>query len=86
MLQLGKVFTEDKFDSVVCTSYLVSAPQVQRPTHGRASLVSALHPLTLLGWKVGGPLGIIKDGNSLQPWGQRDGSAIKSNYFSCRGP
>lgn len=61
---MGKMCTEDKFGPVVCTTYLLSAPQVQRPTHDRASLVSALHPLTLLGWKAGGSLGIMKDGKS----------------------
>lgn len=41
-----------------------------------------------LGWKVGRPSGAIKDGKSNEGinMGLKDGSAIKSTSFSCKGP
>lgn len=57
-------------------------------TLDRASCISALQDLTLLGSKVGGPLGTIKDGKSNKRInvGLRDVSGIKSSSVSCKGP
>lgn len=65
-----------------------SAGGILYTTLDRASCISVLQALSLLGLKVGGPLGTIKDGKSNKRInvGLRDVSANKSTSVSCKGP
>lgn len=72
---MGKICTEDTFDSVVCASCPVSVPPIQRPTNDRVFLLLLS---TLLGWKVGGPFGVTKDGKS-----DKSTNAGLERWLSC---